>query len=92
MILIPTPQDAASYASSPVATNPALAAVLASLIATLERSQGRSTWVDQEVVPGALFEEVRTQLARKHWTITSGYNEEERYSYYTLAPCTCCCH
>jgi|GEM_PF-1353387 len=88
MQIIPTPQEAVSYHSD-VAGNPDLITVLAVLIAAIERAHGGSTWVDQSAVPGALFSQVRTLLARKHWIIDSGFNSEENYHFYELKPCGC---
>ncbi len=90
MLIIPTPEEASSYAAI-LQENPDLAPVLEALCNSIERSQGRSTWVDQCVVPSHLFATVKLLLARKFWHIEYGYTEEERYHYYSLTPTTCIC-
>ncbi|MDZ4834069.1 MAG: hypothetical protein SGJ27_09860 [Candidatus Melainabacteria bacterium] len=89
MILIPTPQEAAAYPEE-VAAKPELEAVLAVLSEALGRSKGIATWVDQDSIPSALFSAVKQHLARKRWTIESGFNQEENYHFYSLTPCACC--
>lgn len=90
MLIIPTPQEAETYAEI-VESDPELKPVLSMIIDRIEQSKGRGTWVDQNSVPSKLFSKIRKLLALKHWLIEYGFNQEENYHYYSIEPCKCAC-